>query len=1032
MTKRSATFVVVVLLTALQGFGAAKAHRVSTRGAKPHNQFHFQPAKGRSARFDKLQAQQSLRAGQTNASAMTTTAQPRVAATGKPVRKNLNPPVSQIGFVSATQVAAGGAVPFDNPALAGDFNGDGKLDVVTIVRTTGGGVSNYSLAVTLSNGNGTFQTPVLTAAPGNLNDPFVVGDVNGDGMDDVIIVHQPTGTSPSASFDVLLSSGSGAFTAGNHVLVTTNFLAGGTLFDVNGDGKLDMVLLDSSLPGNVWTLMGVGDGTFGAPTPVTLSGQAGSSVVFGDFNGDGFLDFADNDYSTGQLTVYLATSATTYANGVSYATSDGVYDACNNTAGDLTGDGMAEIVSANCLDNTITIYVNDGTGNFGTGAYSPVATAPSVAGNIVYAAPWSVSIADLNGDGKADIVSTNYFASDVTVLFGNGDGTVSTPSFGFATGGYPNTSAVVADFNSDGLLDVLVADNVYGYAYLKGYGDGTFRTGLDFYTPTTDNGEPYGQDIATGDFNGDGFPDVVIGNRCCDATVGITVFLSRGDGSMMPGVNYGSGGSLAYVAVADVNNDGIPDIVAVDNANGQVDVFTGNGSSGHGDGTFTLAAMLPTGDVNSEKVIAADLNGDGYPDLVVANNGGGNFGVFMNKANGAGTFFPEVTTTMFSATGQVTAADLNGDGKMDLVLPEPLCGCAAVFLGNGDGTFAPEADYSIGTSAYQIALGDLNGDGKLDMVVTNNDPAGMGITVALGVGDGTFLAPNVVPYLTTLQTLITLSPYPSYLSLTDLDGDGHLDVVYTNARFGTVGIMYGVGDGTFFDPVEYPVTGDSYGLVLADVNGDGAVDAVTVGTSCNSTSEVTVLITSGGSGAAPDYSVASNPGTATVTAGTAGSYLVTLTPRNFYNGTVTFSCGTMPSKTTCVFSNPSLTPNGNAQMTTMLTLQTTATTTAMAIPAHGSMLLASLSTVGIFGLMLAGNWKRGRKLGVVLGVLAIGMVLMLVGCGGGNNNTVITPPPPIPGTPSGSYNVTVTATGTAGTNGGSTAPHSFVVSLTVQ
>jgi hypothetical protein len=386
---------------------------------------------------------------------------------------------------------------------------------------------------------------------------------------------------------------------------------------------------------------------------------------------------------------------------------------------------------------------------------------------------------------------------------------------------------------------------------------------------------------------------------------------------------------------------------------------------------------------------------------------------------------------MFAHANQITAADLNGDGNMDLVLPEYGCGCAAVFLGNGDGTFGTENRFDIGTAPYQIAVGDLNGDGFMDLAATNQDPAGMGITVALGVGDGTFLAPNVTPYLTTLQTLILLSPYPSYLSLADLDGDGKMDLVYTNARFGTVGVMYNAGGGTFYDPVEYPVTGDSYGMVLADVNGDGAVDVVTVGTAGNSTSEATVLINSGGSGAAPNYNVTANPATESVTTGQTGTYVVTLTPRNFYNGTVTFTCAGLPSKTTCAFSNPTLTPNGNTPMTTTLSLQTTAPISASLTPAHGSMLLASLSSVGIFGLILAGNWKRNRRMGIVLGVLAIGMVLMMVGCGGSNSSPPVTVTP-IPGTPTGSYPITVTATGTAGTNGGNTAAHTLIVTLVVQ
>ena len=122
----------------------------------------------------------------------------------------------------------------------------------------------------------------------------------------------------------------------------------------------------------------------------------------------------------------------------------------------------------------------------------------------------------------------------------------------------------------------------------------------------------------------------------------------------------------------------------------------------------------------------------------------------------------------------------------------------------------------------------------------------------------------------------------------------------TTSYYGTVGVMYGIGNGTFYDPVEYPTAAYSFGLALADVNGDGAVDVVTAG---DYTSLATVLINNSGTKALADYSIATNSASATVTAGQSGTYLITLTPRNFYNGTVTFSCGTLPSKAACVFSN---------------------------------------------------------------------------------------------------------------------------------
>ncbi len=1027
--KRTVTLLAVLpLLTALCSFGSVRQHKMSAHGARAQkmsaeNQFHFHPTKGRGVEI--LARERAGEHKQAPIPGRLTQLERGVhmaAQTRVKPRRNLNPPVSQIGFVSAMQIPAGGYLAGQNVTLSGDFDGDGNLDLVSLVGDPNGS-GTYSLAVVLSQGNGTFLAPVLTPTPGNQSDPFVVGDVNGDGLDDIIIAHQPgTNGNAEASFDVLLSNGDGTFAVGNNYSITGNFLSGGTLSVDATTGFLDVVVVDSANPGNVWTVTGNGDGTFSdTPTSVALNAQVGYDAVLADLNNDGLLDVTSNDSNTGQQTVFLATSPTLYAAGVPYTTPDGVYDACSTTVGDLTSDGFPEIVNANCSDNTITIYVNNGDGTYATGAYYNAA-----ANGYVY--PEAVTIADVNGDGLPDIVSSNDDSSDVTILLGNGDGTVVSPALGYTRGGsFLSNPAIVADFNGDGLPDIIVPDDLYSLSYMKGYGDGSFRAGVDYYSPSSDGGEPMGFDIATGDFNGDGFADVVVGN-CCD-TGGITVFLSRADGSMQPGVNYGSGGGLLFVAVADFDGDGKLDIAATDYYNGVVQIF-----KGVGDGTFTLGGSYPTDAASSSpmEVVAADFNGDGFPDLAVANSAGSNVGVLLN--DGTGDFSALANYPTCSSSVAITAADLNGDGFPDLLVPLPSCTGMAVLLnmGDGTGTFNPETDFGVGNNPQQVAVGDLNGDGIPDLAITLDGGAlnSQGIGVALGNGDGTFQPVNVPPYPTTLQPNYR-QPYPGDIRLVDLDGDGNLDLVYNNTNFGTVGVMYGIGDGTFYDPVEYPVGVNIYGLALGDLNGDGAVDVVTAGFY---TSGVTTLINNSGTKALPDYSVSANPASTTITAGASGAFTITLTPRNFYNGTVTFSCGTLPSEATCTFSNPSLTPNGNGVLTSVLTIKTTAPSSALMAPMdvtpHGGApsLLASLAGVGLFGLILAGEWKKnGRRMGIILALVALGMLVTLVGCGGSS-----TPPIKDPGTPPGTYTVTVTASGTAGNNNGNTSAHTLTLTLTVQ
>jgi hypothetical protein len=1013
MTKRVLSLV-VLLLTAAPGFASS-----SPRSFAAQRQFQLQPPAGRSRHSFASPVEprsNGLRRGPGPVPAAQTPQHPH---------KYANPPVTSVGFVAASQIPAGGALTFGVPAFPGDFNGDGKKDVLTITKNSSG---IYSVSVALGNGDGTFKAPVLTAVPGNAYDAFVVGDLNNDGIDDVVILHQ-TVSSTLANLDVLLGTSTGAFTIGGNYVITSGMLAGGILFDSNADGELDLLAVDSGNPGTLWTLLGNNDGTFGVATPTLLPGQAGGNLVFGDFNGDGLLDIADNDFTSGQLTVYLAATATSFANGVASTTSNAVYDACSNAIGDLNGDGHPEIVSANCSDNNLTIYVNDGTGKFAPGVYYNAAVANS-ASNVPYLGPQALAIADVNGDGHGDIVATNYFAGDVTVLLGNGDGTVNVPTFGYTTGGFPSPPAVIGDFNGDGLLDILVPDGVYSFSYMKGYGDGTFRAALDFYAPVTDNLEAFGLDLATGDFNGDGFPDVVVGN-CCDATVGITVFLSNSDGTLQPGVNYGTGGNWNYVTVADFNKDGKLDIAALDIATGQIQIYTGDGT-----GAFTAGPTALTGDTSSLTLTSGDFNGDGYADIAVANNASHTVGVFLNDKHGS--LLAPANQALTGAPAEVLTADVNGDGKLDLLALQAACGCVAVMLGNGDGTFTPDtvaSDACIASFASHVAVGDLNNDGKPDLVITIDDfTNGHGIQVALGNGDGTFAAASAV-FPTTLQSNFFFAPSPTYVKLADLDGDGNLDAVYSNSNYSTVGVMYGNGTGTFFDPVEYPTADGSRGLALADVNSDGAVDVVTAN---YYTAGAAVLLNNSGSKTTADYDVAANPTTAMVSAGAAGTYTVTLTPRNFYNGTVTFTCGTLPTETTCAFSSPTLSPVGNGAMMITLTLQTTAATAAFVhAPARfdrrgSGPLFASLSSIGLFGLLLAGTWKskKSRRAGIIFLALALGMIVLLVACGG--SGTPVNNPPPNPGTTPGTYTVAVTATGTAGTTNGNIAPHTFNVMLTVQ
>jgi hypothetical protein len=275
------------------------------------------------------------------------------------------------------------------------------------------------------------------------------------------------------------------------------------------------------------------------------------------------------------------------------------------------------------------------------------------------------------------------------------------PNYSSGTG--DAVALTAADVNGDGKLDLVLANG--GVGVLLGNGDGTFQAAAN-YASGGDNAES----VAVADVNGDGIPDLLVANECAgdcefDERGAVGVLLGNGDGTFQAAVSYDTGGFLANsVAVGDVNGDGKPDLV-VANQN-SVGVLLGNG-----DGTFQPALSYGSGGLS---VAVADVNGDGKPDLVVAGCGG----VCILLGNGDGTFKPAVSYNPGGSIA-VTVADVNGDGKPDLLVanecdsssPDCRYGSAGVLLGNGDGTFQAAVSYDTGGYlASSVVVGDVNGD----------------------------------------------------------------------------------------------------------------------------------------------------------------------------------------------------------------------------------------------------------------------------------------------------------------------------------
>jgi hypothetical protein len=400
-------------------------------------------------------------------------------------------------------------------------------------------------------------------------------------------------------------------------------------------------------------------------------------------------------------------------------------------------------------------------------------------------------------------------------------------------GGFP---FAIADFNGDGNLDIVNAASV-----LLGNGDGTFKVGT--FLP----GSPSVSYIATADFNGDGKPDVAVLYQQPTAQP-IQIFLGNGDGTFLSPINIAPSSSFSYFVVADVNNDGKPDLLTMDG--GALEVFLGNG-----DGTFKRLAA----NFSQTVQLVGDFNGDGKVDILYAP--GPNIEVWLGNGDGTFQATPVVSNLATGAAGAfaVVTADFNHDGKLDLgvMIGETACGSPdfpgavwsfGVQLGNGDGSFqpvSPQASLTSGTSFCAsprtpgAAVGDINGDGIPDVVYAISGPI---VGTLLGKGDGTFTSGNSY----AVGNVGTANSIDGVALAAFVTGSSKLDIVEGDVRYypltPQISVLLGNGDDTFDAvPVLIP-TPASGPIVSADFNGDGKPDVAMLSFESNGQPVIPILL----------------------------------------------------------------------------------------------------------------------------------------------------------------------------------------------
>ena len=358
----------------------------------------------------------------------------------------------------------------------------------------------------------------------------------------------------------------------------------------------------------------------------TYSAGPGSftySVAVADVNGDGRPDLVAANANTSAVGVLLGQAGGGFAAVATYPTGSAPQSVA---VADMNGDGRLDIITANRGDNTASVLLGLGGGRFAAASAYPTG---------INTGSCSVAVADMNGDGRPDIVTANYYSNNVSVLLGLAAGGFGAAS-AYPTGGGNTQSVAVADMNGDGRPDIVTANNAGNTAsVLLGLAGGGFAPPGAYSTGSGTS--PYS--VAVADVNGDGRPDIITSKY-----YSASVLLGRAGGGFATASNYASGSNAANaVAVADVNGDGRPDIITANGAS------TASVLLGQAGGGFGAASTYSTGAGSTPAGVAvADVNGDGRPDIVTANGNPNTVGVLLNT----GTFTP------LAAAAGASAADV--------------------------------------------------------------------------------------------------------------------------------------------------------------------------------------------------------------------------------------------------------------------------------------------------------------------------------------------------------------------------------------
>ncbi|HEV7397330.1 MAG TPA: FG-GAP-like repeat-containing protein [Pyrinomonadaceae bacterium] len=663
---------------------------------------------------------------------------------------------------------------------SGDLNGDGAMDAVTPNFVSG------AVSILMGDGNGAFLPRVpykvgVDTGQGSSPQDVAIADLNGDGKLDVIVV----GGFAHGWIAVLLGDGAGNFAAPVTEDIGNGALTAIVIADFNGDNKKDVAAAQSSSRQILFKL-GNGAGGFSASSTVPVTNEP-HSIAAGDLNGDGLADVVSgNTYPFWSVAIVKGRSDGNFVPDTSITTRSQPQDV---VFADFNSDGKLDLALAfGWADYGIELRFGDGAGGFGP------------AGQIFTAyLPTTLIAADVNNDNKPDVLFSSHDANGVGVLIGLGNEHFLLPQY-FNTLPDGASALVAADFNGDGQKDLVASGNDAGrLSVLLGSGSGSFAA--PHVIALVDR---RGSNLATADFNGDGKADLAV---TALGPNGVLIYLNDGAGGVSLPTLYPTSRNENSIVVADLNHDGKPDVVVGNENTSTISILLGDGTGG-----LSAAADLALGGSFLKSMVVGSFDGDNNPDLAIVNNDS----VGIMHGTGSGSFGSPIYVG--SAFGRIDTADINGDGKSDLAVRSLGGNSISVLLGDGAGGFSA-ASYSPlqipGGFDYYFRLFDIDNSGLPDLVVSLPESSKVSLLTNNGAG---FDAPAVIAGVTN----------PGGLVMADFNADGFADVAVTASEYlGNVVVLSGDGSGAFSAPNYFTVGGLASAIVTADFNGDNKPDLAT-------------------------------------------------------------------------------------------------------------------------------------------------------------------------------------------------------------